>query len=51
VLYEFYNAMRLFYDKHYRDKNPLPVTYIVYASIWGVYGIKKVVNLLKVKYY
>lgn len=47
VLYEFYNAMRLFYDKHYRDKNPLIITYVVYAGIWGTYGFKKLLNLFK----
>lgn len=47
VLYEFYNAMHLFYDKHYRDKNPLIVTYVVHAGIWGTYGLKKLLNLFK----
>ena len=47
VLYEFYNAMRLFYDKHYREKNPLIITYIIYAGIWGTYSLKKVINLIR----
>lgn len=47
ALYEFYNAMRLFYDKHYRNKNLLLVTYFVYAGIWGTYGFKKVINLFR----
>jgi len=44
ALYEFYNAMRLFYDKHYRKKNSRIITYMVYAGIWGTYGLKKAFN-------
>lgn len=44
TLYEFYNAMRLFYDKHYRDKYPWMITVIIYMGIWSTYGFKRVLN-------
>lgn len=47
ALYEFYNAMRLFYDKHYKNENPTPVTAMVYLGIWGAYGFKKILNINK----
>lgn len=45
TLYEFYNAMRLFYDKHYRDKQPFIITALVYTGIWGAYGLKRISNI------
>ncbi len=47
ALYEFYNAMRLFYDKHYRKENHLLTTAFVYLGIWGTYGLKRILNLFK----
>lgn len=47
ALYEFYNAMRLFYDKHYRDDQSAFVTAMIYLGIWGVYGWKKLIYNLK----
>lgn len=47
ALYEFYNAMRLFYDKHYRDNQSAMVTAFIYLGIWGIYGWKKLVHLVK----
>lgn len=47
ALYEFYNAMRLFYDKHYRDENTPPITIFVYLGIWGTYGLKRILNLFR----
>lgn len=44
ALYEFYNAMRLFYDKHYKEENNRFVTAFVYLGIWGTYGLKWVLN-------
>ncbi len=45
ALYEFYHAMRLFYDKHYKNENSTPVTAMVYLGIWGAYGVKKILNI------
>ena len=47
ALYEFYNSMRLFYDKHYRDDQPAIVTAFIYLGIWGIYGWKKLIHRLK----
>jgi GT2 family glycosyltransferase len=48
ALYEFYNAMRIFYDKHYKKKNSVPATAFVYLGIWGVYGLKRILKIFKV---
>jgi GT2 family glycosyltransferase len=41
ALYEFYNAMRLFYDKHYKDKNPWMINNFIYFGIWFMYNFKR----------
>ena len=47
ALYEFYNAMKLFYDKHYRkESNPLATAFI-YAGIWSIYLSKRALNIFK----
>lgn len=47
ALYEFYNAMKLFYDKHYRkESNPLATAFI-YAGIWSIYLSKQALNIFK----
>lgn len=47
ALYEFYNAMKLFYDKHYRKENNPLVTAFIYAGIWGKYLSKRALNIFK----
>ncbi len=42
ALYEFYNAMWIFYDKHYRKENNWIVTAFIYIGIWGIYGLKMI---------
>ncbi len=47
ALYEFYHAMKLFYDKHYRKENNPLVTTFIYAGIWGIYILKLTLNIFK----
>ena len=47
VLYEFYNAMGLFYNKHYRDEHNILVTIFIYTGIWSVYLSKQALNFFK----
>jgi len=47
ALYEFYNAMRLFYNKHYRDEHNILVTIFIYTGIWSVYLSKQALNFFK----
>jgi len=47
ALYEFYNAMHLFYDKHYKEEHSAPVTAFVYLGIWSVYGLKRILKIFK----
>lgn len=47
ALYEFYNAMRIFYDKHYKKENSVPATAFIYLGIWGVYGLKRILKIFK----
>jgi GT2 family glycosyltransferase len=42
ALYEFYNAMRLFYDKHYQDKNPWIINNLIYMGIGVIYNLKRI---------
>lgn len=46
LIYEFYRAMYLFYNKHYKDEYPWIVTAITYIGIWGMYGLKLSLNSL-----
>ena len=41
VIYHFYHAMILFYDKHYRGKYPFPVTALVRCGVWGKYALTR----------
>jgi GT2 family glycosyltransferase len=45
VIYHFYHAMTLFYDKHYKKKYPFFVTWIVHLGIRAKYAM----TLLKMK--
>ena len=47
MLYEFYRAMHIFYDKHYKDCNPKVVTAFTYLGIWGMYTLKRSVNFFR----
>ncbi len=47
LLYEFYKAMHIFYDKHYRDQYPWIITVITYAGIWSIYTLKIFYNQFK----
>lgn len=40
LLFEFYKSMEIFYDKHYKEKDPLIINYITHTSIWTLYYIK-----------
>jgi len=39
--------MRIFYDKHYRSRYPLPVTVLVYAGIYLRMVVMQVLNVFK----
>lgn len=39
VIYHFYNAMIIFYNKHYRDKYNIIVTIAVYCAVWIKYWL------------
>ncbi|TMV50788.1 glycosyltransferase family 2 protein [Paenibacillus mesophilus] len=46
ITYEFHRAMKLFYDKHYREKYPFWVTVLMYAGICGKFGLTVFKDLL-----
>ena len=47
LLYEFYNSMNIFYNKHYRDKyNPL-INLVMYIGIWTMYYVKLLIFHIK----
>lgn len=48
LIYEFYRAMYLFYNKHYKDEYSRIITVITYAGIWGMYGLKLSLNMLRI---
>ncbi len=50
LIYEFYKAMYIFYNKHYKDEYSKVITAIIYAGIWGMYGLKLSLNTLKINY-
>jgi GT2 family glycosyltransferase len=47
LIHEFYRAMYLFYNKHYRDNYPFVITGITYMGIWGSCSMKILLNRLK----
>ena len=42
TVYEFHRAMQIFYDRNYKNKYPIIVTYIIYMAIWSRYYIEKI---------
>lgn len=49
LIYEFYRAMYLFFEKHYKDKYSLLTKYIVYLGIWTKMVLSLITNLFKPK--
>ena len=47
LIYEFYRAMYIFYNKHYKKNHTLPVTIITYAGIGLICALKLFLNLFK----
>ncbi len=47
VIFHFHRSMRIFYDKHYRSRYPLPVTVLVYAGIYLRMVVMQVLNVFK----
>ena len=46
LTYEFYRAMYIFYNKHYKEGYPWITTAATYAGIWGICGIKMFKNYI-----
>ena len=40
LTYEFYRAMYIFYNKHYKEGYPWITTLATYLGIWGICGLK-----------
>ena len=47
LLYEFYNSMEIFYDKHYKKENSKIINTITYLSIWSLYYFKLIILNIK----
>lgn len=47
LLFEFYNSMEIFYDKHYKDEDSLIINFITHISIWTLYYVKLLILTLK----
>lgn len=47
VLYHFYNAMIIFYDKHYKSSYNWLVTRLIYLAVWSKYRLDLLVLRLK----
>lgn len=46
VIYEFYRAMYVFYNKHYKNEHSWITTAITYGGIGSMYGLKLFLNTL-----
>ena len=46
LTYEFYRAMYIFYNKHYKEGYPWITTAATYMGIWGMYGLKMFKNYI-----
>lgn len=46
LTYEFYRAMYIFYNKHYKEEYPWITTAATYAGIWGICGLKMFKNYI-----
>ncbi len=47
MIYEFYRAMYIFYNKHYRDQYPWITTAATYMGIWSICRLKLFKNYIK----
>ncbi|MDP3622968.1 MAG: glycosyltransferase family 2 protein [Methanobacteriaceae archaeon] len=47
LIYEFYRAMYIFYNKHYKKQNSILTTALTYAGIGVIFGLKLFLNLFK----
>lgn len=47
LTYEFYRAMYIFYNKHYKDGYPWITTAATYLGIWGIYSLKMFANFIR----
>ena len=47
LTYQFYRAMYIFYNKHYKDNYPWITTAATYLGIWGICGFKLFKNYIK----
>ena len=46
LTYEFYRAMYIFYNKHYKDGYPWITTAATYLGIWGICSLKMFKNYI-----
>jgi len=46
LTYEFYRAMYIFYNKHYKEGYPWITTAATYVGIWGICGLKLFKNYI-----
>ena len=49
LLYEFYNSMQIFYNKHYQKEYPWIINIVTYTGIWTMYRLKLILNNSKLK--
>jgi len=47
ALFEFHNSMRIFYDKHYKDRYSRFTRFVVMAAIWKMYFLRAFRNFFK----
>ena len=47
LLYEFYNSMEIFYNKHYKNENSIIINTITYLSICSLYYVKLIILNIK----
>lgn len=47
VIYDFHNAMWIFYKKHYYKKYNFAITVLVYLGIWAKYLLEILKNMIK----
>ena len=46
LIYEFYNSMQIFYNKHYQKEYPWIINIVTYTGIWTIYRLKLILNIL-----
>lgn len=47
LTYEFYRAMYIFYNKHYKEEYPWITTLATYLGIWGICSLKMFANYIR----